>query len=132
MIEDINDKLNGLQELIDKRIKDIDVTGSFIAKNTATINYLELDLNEVEFDIRNTSNWTELGLKNKEERELYVKTRDEYKAILFEIQSIENDLIEYKHILSVLEKELKFYNRLYDRYSNLERQLGDSCGNCEK
>lgn len=131
-MENLYDKLSGLEILIEKRIKDIQIVSNFIAKNTIELNKLEYELSETEFEIRNTSNWKELGLKNKEERELYVKTRDEYKLILFDIQSINNDIIEYKQVLDVAEKELKFYNRLYDRYVNLERQLGDSCGKCEK
>lgn len=136
LIEEITDRLNGLEILIEERIKDIETVSNFIAKNTIQLNQLEYELDEVEFDIRTSiSNWKDVGCNNKEERELYVKTRDEYKLILFDIQRINNDIIEYKHTLDVAEKELKFYNRMYDRYSKLEDNTlskicksGDNCG----
>ena len=119
-IDTISDRLTNIENNIPKLLEEIEILNYNITKNTIEINKLENEQIENEFDIRMNANWSDLGIKNKEERELYVKNHDDYKKNMLQIVDLENEIAEYKHSLNVAEKMLKFYNRGYDRYSNLE------------
>ena len=119
-IDTISDRLTNIENNIPKLLEEIEILNYNITKNTIEINKLENEQIENEFDIRMNANWADLGTKNKEERELYVKNHDDYKKNMLQIVDLENEIAEYKHSLNVAEKMLKFYNRGYDRYSNLE------------
>lgn len=119
-IDTISDRINNIINEIPKLLEEIEILNYNITKNTIEINKLENEQIENEFDIRIHANWVNLGIKNKEERELYVKNHDDYKKNMLQIVDLENEIAEYKHSLNVAEKMLKFYNRCYDRYSNLE------------
>lgn len=119
-IETISDRLTNIENNIPKLLEEIEILNYNITKNTIEINKLENEQIENEFDIRMNANWSDLGIKNKEERELYVKNHDDYKKNMLQIADLENEIAEYKHSMNVAEKMLKFYNRGYDRYSNLE------------
>ena len=119
-IDTISDRLTNIENNIPKLLEEIEILNYNITKNTIEINKLENEQIENEFDIRMNANWSDLGIKNKEERELYVKNHDDYKKNMLQITDLENEIAEYKHSMNVAEKMLKFYNRGYDRYSNLE------------
>ena len=119
-IDTISERLTNIENKIPKLLEEIEILNYNITKNTIEINKLENEQIENEFDIRMNANWSDLGIKNKEERELYVKNHDDYKKNMLQITDLENEIAEYKHSLNVAEKMLKFYNRGYDRYSNLE------------
>lgn len=119
-IETISDRLTNIENNIPKLLEEIEILNYNITKNTIEINKLENKQIENEFDIRMNADWKDLGIKNKEERDLYVKNHDDYKKNMLQIADLENEIAEYKHSLNVAEKMLKFYNRGYDRYSNLE------------
>lgn len=119
-IDTISDRLNNIENKIPKLLEEIEILNYNITKNTIEINKLENEQIENEFDIRMNANWSDLGIKNKEERELYVKNHDDYKKNMLQIADLENEIAEYKHSMNVAEKMLKFYNRGYDRYANLE------------
>lgn len=119
-IDTISDRLTNIENKIPKLLEEIEILNYNITKNTIEINKLENEQIENEFDIRMNANWNDLGIKNKEERELYVKNHDDYKKNMLQITDLENEIAEYKHSMNVAEKMLKFYNRGYDRYSNLE------------
>lgn len=119
-IETISDRLNNIETNIPKLLEEIEILNYNITKNSIEINKLGLEQIENEFNIRMNADWKDLGIKNKEERDLYVKNHDDYKKNMLQIADLENEIAEYKHSLNVAEKMLKFYNRGYDRYSNLE------------
>lgn len=119
-IDTISDRLTNIENNIPKLLEEIEILNYNITKNTIEINKLENEQIENEFNIRMNANWNDLGIKNKEERELYVKNHDDYKKNMLQIADLENEIAEYKHSMNVAEKMLKFYNKGYDRYSNLE------------
>ena len=119
-IDTISDRINNIENNIPKLLEEIEILNYNITQNSIEINKLQLKQIENEFDIRMNADWKDLGIKNKEERDLYVKNHDDYKENMLLIADLENEIAEYKHSLNVAEKMLKFYNRGYDRYSNLE------------
>lgn len=119
-IDTISDRIDNIENNIPKLLEEIEILNYNITKNSIEINKLELKQIENEFNIRMNADWKDLGIKNKEERDLYVKNHDDYKKNMLQIADLENEIAEYKHSLNVAEKMLKFYNRGYDRYSNLE------------
>lgn len=119
-IQTISDRLDNIENNIPKLLEEIEILNYNITKNNIEINKLELEQTENEFSIRMNADWKDLGIKNKEERDLYVKNHDDYKKNMLQIADLENEIAEYKHSLNVAEKMLKFYNKGYDRYSNLE------------
>lgn len=120
IIETISDSLDNIETNIPKLLEEIEILNYNITKNSIEINKLGLEQIENEFNIRMNADWKDLGIKNKEERDLYVKNHDDYKKNMLQIADLENEIAEYKHSLNVAEKMLKFYNKGYDRYSNLE------------
>jgi len=118
--EIITERLGNIEIEIPKLLEEIEILNYNITQNTIEINKLENEQIENEFNIRMNANWKDLGIKNKEERDLYVKNHDDYKKNMLLIADLENEIAEYKHSLNVAEKMLKFYNRGYDRYANLE------------
>lgn len=119
-IDTISERLTNIENNIPKLLEEIEILNYNITKNSIEINKLGLEQIENEFNIRMNADWKDLGIKNKEERDLYVKNHDDYKKNMLQITDLENEIAEYKHSLNVAEKMLKFYNRGYDRYSNLE------------
>ena len=119
-IDTISDRINNIENNIPKLLEEIEILNYNITQNSIEINKLQLKQIENEFDIRMNADWKDLGIKNKEERDLYVKNHDDYKENMLLIADLENEIAEYKHSLNVAEKMLKFYNKGYDRYSNLE------------
>lgn len=119
-IDTISDRIDNIEHEIPKLLEEIEILNYNITQNSITINKLQLKQIENEFDIRMNADWKDLGIKNKEERDLYVKNHDDYKENMLLIANLENEIAEYKHSLNVAEKMLKFYNKGYDRYSNLE------------
>lgn len=119
-IDTISERLTNIENKIPKLLEEIEILNYNITKNSIEINKLGLEQIENEFNIRMNADWKDLGIKNKEERDLYVKNHDDYKKNMLQITDLENEIAEYKHSLNVAEKMLKFYNRGYDRYSNLE------------
>lgn len=119
-IDTISDRIDNIEHEIPKLLEEIEILNYNITQNSITINKLQLKQIENEFDIRMNADWKDLGIKNKEERDLYVKNHDDYKENMLLIADLENEIAEYKHSLNVAEKMLKFYNKGYDRYSNLE------------
>ena len=119
-IDTISDRIDNIEYEIPKFLEEIEILNYNITKNSIEINKLGLEQIENEFNIRMNADWKDLGIKNKEERDLYVKNHDDYKENMLLIADLENEIAEYKHSLNVAEKMLKFYNRGYDRYSNLE------------
>ena len=119
-IDTISERLTNIENNIPKLLEEIEILNYNITKNSIEINKLGLEQIENEFNIRMNADWKDLGIKNKEERDLYVKNHDDYKENMLLIADLENEIAEYKHSLNVAEKMLKFYNKGYDRYSNLE------------
>lgn len=119
-IDIISERLTNIENKIPKLLEEIEILNYNITKNSIEINKLGLEQIENEFNIRMNADWKDLGIKNKEERDLYVKNHDDYKKNMLQITDLENEIAEYKHSLNVAEKMLKFYNKGYDRYSNLE------------
>lgn len=119
-IDTISERLTNIENNIPKLLEEIEILNYNITKNSIEINKLGLEQIENEFNIRMNADWKDLGIKNKEERDLYVKNHDDYKENMLQIADLENEIAEYKHSLNVAEKMLKFYNKGYDRYSNLE------------
>ena len=119
-IDTISDRIDNIENNIPKLLEEIEILNYNITQNSIEINKLQLKQIENEFDIRMNADWKDLGIKNKEERDLYVKNHDDYKENMLLIADLENEIAEYKHSLNVAEKMLKFYNKGYDRYSNLE------------
>ena len=119
-IDTISDRIDNIEHEIPKLLEEIEILNYNITQNSIEINKLQLEQIENEFDIRMNADWKDLGIKNKEERDLYVKNHDDYKENMLLIADLENEIAEYKHSLNVAEKMLKFYNKGYDRYSNLE------------
>lgn len=119
-IDTISDRIDNIEHEIPKLLEEIEILNYNITQNSIEINKLELEQIENEFNIRMNADWKDLGIKNKEERDLYVKNHDDYKENMLLIADLENEIAEYKHSLNVAEKMLKFYNKGYDRYSNLE------------
>lgn len=121
----MNYDANKLIELIDKKIKDIDIVGKKLVDTNKDLFKVENNLLIIENTIRQNTNFKELGLTNKESRELYIKNHDDMRVTLKLKQDLENSINEYKHILDVLNKELKLYNRVFDRTVKLECKCGD-------
>lgn len=113
-----------LIDLIDKKIKDIDIVGKKLVDTNKDLFKVENNLLIIENTIRQNTNFKELGLTNKESRELYIKNHDDMRVTLKLKQDLENSINEYKHILDVLNKELKLYNRVFDRTVSLECKCG--------
>lgn len=120
----MNYDANKLIELIDKKIKDIDIVGKKLVDTNKDLFKVENNLLIIENTIRQNTNFKELGLTNKESRELYIKNHDDMRVTLKHKQDLENSINEYKHILDVLNKELKLYNRVFDRTVKLECKCG--------
>lgn len=120
----MNYDANKLIELIDKKIKDIDIVGKKLVDTNKDLFKVENNLLIIENTIRQNTNFKELGLTNKESRELYIKNHDDMRVTLKLKQDLENSINEYKHILDILNKELKLYNRVFDRTVSLECKCG--------
>lgn len=120
----MNYDANKLIELIDKKIKDIDIVGKKLVDTNKDLFKVENNLLIIENTIRQNTNFKELGLTNKESRELYIKNHDDMRVTLKLKQDLENSINEYKHILDILNKELKLYNRVFDRAVKLECKCG--------
>lgn len=120
----MNYNADKLIELIDKKIKDIDIVGKKLVDTNKDLFKVENNLLIIENTIRQNTNFKELGLTNKESRELYIKNHDDMRVTLKLKQDLENSINEYKHILDILNKELKLYNRVFDRTVSLECKCG--------
>lgn len=125
MIEDIESR-------IIQSMNDMEISNKFIIDLNDELFELECQLNDLEFNIRMTTDWKSVGCSNKEERELYVKNNPKIVSIIAKKRDLEHQINEYKHMYSVADRNLKFANRLFDYYSKIENcrnfKKGDNCG----
>lgn len=121
ILQTLNDEINRVSSEINSCLESLEIGSKLMIETTKNLIEKEDELQECEFKIRMETDFKSVGCNNKEERELYITHVPEYKKLYLEKRDLENDLAEYKHRVNVDERNLKFYNRLYDRLSNLEK-----------
>lgn len=118
--ENLKEDLNIMEKKIQDCLDDMEIVYKLIIKTNTEILRIENELQICELDIRLNTDFKAVGCNNKEERELYIMSIPEYREKYLVKRDLEIDLSEFRHRYGVNERQLKLYNRIYDRLKTLE------------